>query len=196
MKHLGEQDYAVSAWSGGKTVQLAIRPGGAVYADRDFLWRLSSATVDLPESDFTSLPGYDRLIAPLTGSMELTHGKEDGSVTEPLLLKPYTVHRFDGADRTHSAGCCTDFNLMLRKGRCGGRMEVLASSGVYRPDGRAEVLVLYAARGQAELNPENGGRPVLLSEKESLILEQNEISPVRVKLSEGGALAAAEIWKS
>ncbi len=32
---------------GGATTQLAIAPKGAVYADRDFLWRLSSATVEL-----------------------------------------------------------------------------------------------------------------------------------------------------
>ena len=31
-------------------------PQGALYADRDFLWRLSSATVDLDESDFTPSP--------------------------------------------------------------------------------------------------------------------------------------------
>ena len=54
--HLTKDDYVVSQWSGGTTTQLAIAPSGAQYGDRAFLWRLSSATVDLEESDFTPLP--------------------------------------------------------------------------------------------------------------------------------------------
>ena len=45
--HLTKDDYVVSQWSGGTTTQLAIAPSGAQYGDRAFLWRLSSATVDL-----------------------------------------------------------------------------------------------------------------------------------------------------
>ena len=45
--HLTKDDYVVSQWSGGTTTQLAIAPSGAQYGDRTFLWRLSSATVDL-----------------------------------------------------------------------------------------------------------------------------------------------------
>ena len=97
--HLTQADYQISQWSGGTTTQIAIAPQGALYADRDFLWRLSSATVDLDESDFTPLPDYHRLIAPLRGEMELTH---DGG---PLIsLAPYQVHAFDGGADTHSRG--------------------------------------------------------------------------------------------
>ena len=49
MRKLTESDYRISDWSGGKTVQIAIAPEDAQYADRAFLWRLSSATVDLDE---------------------------------------------------------------------------------------------------------------------------------------------------
>ena len=86
-------------------------------ADRDFLWRLSSATVEDAESDFTALPDYERLISTLEGTIELNH---NGG--EKLTLNPYEVHRFDGGDDTHSWGRCRDFNLMLRKGKCEGRM--------------------------------------------------------------------------
>ena len=60
LTHLTPADDVTTQWSGGATTQLAIAPKGAVYADRDFLWRLSSATVELDESDFTPLPAYDR----------------------------------------------------------------------------------------------------------------------------------------
>ena len=39
MPHLTQDDYAVSRWSGGITVQLAIFPPEAAYGARDFLWR-------------------------------------------------------------------------------------------------------------------------------------------------------------
>lgn len=46
MLRMTQDDYAVSRWSGGTTTQLAIFPPGASYADRDFLWRVSSAAVE------------------------------------------------------------------------------------------------------------------------------------------------------
>ena len=117
---LTEKDYTVSHWSGGTTTQLAIWPPEAKYADRDFLWRISSATVELEESDFTPLPDYERLIATLEGEIVLTH---NGGV--PLTPRPFQVHAFSGADATHSQGRCRDFNLMLRRGQVTGTMEPL-----------------------------------------------------------------------
>ena len=113
--HMTPDNYIVSKWSGGTTTQVAIAPEGAVYADRDFLWRISSASVDLDESDFTALPDYHRWISTLKGGMTLSH--EGG---EKIVLAPYQVHQFDGGVDTHSWGRCTDFNLMLRKGKCLG----------------------------------------------------------------------------
>ena len=71
--HMTPDNYIVSQWSGGTTTQVAIAPEGAVYADRDFLWRISSASVDLDESDFTALPDYHRWISTLKGGMTLSH---------------------------------------------------------------------------------------------------------------------------
>ena len=114
--HLKPDNYVVSTWSGGTTTQIGIAPQGAVYAHRDFLWRISSATVDLEVSDFTPLPDYDRLIATLEGEIDVTH---NGG--EAIHLAPYCVHSFDGGWETRSAGKCRDFNLMTRKGVCTGR---------------------------------------------------------------------------
>ena len=68
IQHLTPSDYITTKWSGGLTTQLGIAPASAVYADRDFLWRLSSATVEDAESDFTALPDYERLISTLEGT--------------------------------------------------------------------------------------------------------------------------------
>ena len=114
---LRQADYTVSAWAGGVTMQLAIWPPQAQYAACSFDWRVSSAVVGAEESVFTRLPDYARHLAILDGQLRLRHngGGE-------LTLHPFTPHVFDGADETRSCGTCTDFNLMLRKGVCCGRI--------------------------------------------------------------------------
>ena len=52
-------------WSGGNTTEFYIFPQDSTYAQRDFQIRISSATVDDPESDFTLLPDFNRIICPL-----------------------------------------------------------------------------------------------------------------------------------
>lgn len=147
---LTSADYAKSQWSGGSTTQMAIEPAGAVYADRDFLWRLSSATVDLEESLFTALPDYDRLIATLSAPIELCH---NGG--ERFELKPYAVHAFDGGDETQCWGKCVDFNLMLRKGKAAGAARAVRGGEAIEPAGdvKAEgyVLYLYCVQGPMSL---------------------------------------------
>ena len=144
IRHLTPQDYITTKWSGGLTTQLGIAPAGAVYSGCDFLWRLSSATVEDAESDFTALPDYERLISTLEGTIELSH---NGG--EKLTLAPYAVHRFDGRDETHSWGRCRDFNLMLRKGRCEGKMrgETLDAGGETTVHGSAGMLLIYCGAG-------------------------------------------------
>ena len=166
-KHLHPADYAVSAWSGGVTTQLAIAPEGARYADRAFLWRVSSATVELEESDFTPLPDYRRLIATLEGEIELRH--RGGA---PLRLRPYEVHAFDGADDTHAFGRCRDFNLMLRKGEADGEMEALPLQVGCRElaaDPRGGERLLFCVRGCCRV--EGGGDAACLQPGESLLTE-------------------------
>ena len=179
LRKLTKNEYEVSAWSGGTTTQLAIFPPEAKYAERDFLWRVSSAAVALEESDFTALPDYDRLIATLQGEIVLTH---NGGA--PLRLRPFEVHAFSGADATHSLGRCTDFNLMLRRGRAKGSMEALRLTDrpVSLPSpSKGGWLLLHCVEGAAaarradadgaEAEPDPAP-PVLLSEGEALLLTE------------------------
>lgn len=169
LTHLTPRDYAVSTWSGGTTTQIAIAPQGALYADRAFLWRVSSATVELERSDFTPLPAYHRLISVLEGEMHLCH---DGG--EELTLAPYQVHAFDGAAATRSRGRCTDFNLMLQKGRCKGSLEAVLLRGETQefPARPAETLLVFCGRGRGTVGA--GGRQLALLPGESALLEQTD----------------------
>ena len=159
-----EEDYRSSDWSGGRTTELAIFPPGAAYARRDFLWRVSSATVELEESEFTALPDYWRLIATLEGEITLRH---NGGA--PLLLRPLKVHGFDGAWATHSSGRCRDFNLMLRKGRAEGEMELLSQEEkrTLPADPRGGEQLLFCVRGRCRV--ESGEDRAGLQPGESLL---------------------------
>lgn len=108
--HLKAEDFATSRWSGGTTTELLIWPEGADYSRREFAVRISSAVVELAESDFTALPGVLRYITPLAGGFTLTHpGKE------PVVMGPLDApYRFSGEEQTHCVGKATDFNLMLK----------------------------------------------------------------------------------
>lgn len=133
---------SVSRWSGGQTAEIALWPPETSYASRDFLWRLSSASVECESSVFTSLPDYNRIIALLGGELTLDVAGE----TVPLALcQPYC---FDGGTPVTSRGRAVDFNLMLRKNLCEGDMRPL-QAGEYTLLGRSgwknSVHLLYAA---------------------------------------------------
>lgn len=179
MRHLRPSDFQVSTWSGGKTVQIAISPEGAAYAERDFLWRVSSAAVELDESDFTALPDYHRWIFPLSGTMSLSH---NGGPAQ--TLKPHEAHFFDGADATHCRGRCTDFNLMLRKGRCKGRIFALTEDAELGSEG---VKILYCAQGSVTVNG------LSISEGSAVRLEDGESGSLR--FPSPGVVAAAVIFE-
>ena len=109
--HYKEKDFKTSNWSGGTTTELFIYPREADYKKRDFLFRLSSATVDLDRSDFTPLPGFFRFISPLNGDLKISHDEKNFT-----KLKPYEVYAFDGGAKTVSMGRVRDFNLMVKDG--------------------------------------------------------------------------------
>ena len=192
MTLLHPDDYITTAWSGGTTTQLAIAPHGAVYADRDFLWRLSSATVDLEESDFTALPDYRRWISTLRGDMTLTH---NGGAQ--VVLHPYDVHEFDGCDDTHSWGKCKDFNLMLRKGKADGSIRAIRIGGgafSFRTPAQAHSMtLLYCAEGNAAIRC--GGTMLGVAAGESVLIENADGGSATVESAAPAVFMAAMAWE-
>lgn len=174
IKKLTQKEYTKSTWSGGRTTEIAIYPENKKYADRDFLWRVSSATVELPESDYTDLPDYDRLITPLGGEMILSH---DGG--EETSVEPLEVYAFDGAQKTHCRGICTDFNLMTRKDKCMGQMAVLdvdqENAVMLSPLTKAQTVVLYLVEGTARLIASGTEDDILLKTGDSLLITDEKV---------------------
>jgi uncharacterized protein len=101
------REHSVSSWSGGKTTQLWIYPPESAYANRDFEIRLSSATVEVEESDFTALPGFHRKLMILEGEITIFHEHQYSK-----NLKILESDSFSGSWKTRSVGQCVDFNVM------------------------------------------------------------------------------------
>lgn len=115
-----KNDSVVSTWSGGTTTQLYIYPESAVYAERNFRWRLSSAKVDVEESVFTSLPGIARILMIIEGEVFIEHQGHHSTT-----LKAFEKDSFSGGWTTRCVGKATDFNLMTAEG-CSGSMEAFS----------------------------------------------------------------------
>jgi environmental stress-induced protein Ves len=105
-----KEELAAAEWSGGITTQLFIYPLDADYNKRDFIFRISTAKVEVEESAFTSLPEISRAIMVLDGEMEISH---EGHHSKHL--KKFDTDYFEGSWNTTSRGKVTDFNLMTNK---------------------------------------------------------------------------------
>lgn len=166
------QNHRVTKWSGGLTTELAISPAEALYADRNFLWRISSATVETEKSDFTPLPDYERRLMILCGALRIRH---DGGAWE--ALPAYREHRFDGASHTESEGKVTDFNLMLKKGACEGSLSAISfeETASVRISEQADAVLIYCVEREIKLfSEQEPEHSMTLCAGESLFLTEND----------------------
>lgn len=107
IEHFKASDQITNNWSGGTTTQLAIYPKDADYKKRNFLFRISTASVESEESVFTKLPGVSRKLMILDGEIKIEH-KDHYSKT----IKKFEQDEFSGDWETKSYGKAIDFNLM------------------------------------------------------------------------------------
>lgn len=107
--HIKKHDFKTATWSGGTTTQLFIYPESGNYKTQNFDFRLSTATVEIPQSDFTPLPNFLRKLMILNGTLRIEH---KGHYKK--TLNPFESDAFSGNWKTKGFGQCIDFNLMTR----------------------------------------------------------------------------------
>lgn len=107
MKIHAFQHASTIAWSGGTTTELLIFPKGSLYAERTFGFRISTATIEVESSDFTSLPQYNRLLTVLEGNLEIIH---EGRYMR--RLSRFENDAFHGSWKTSSRGKARDLNVI------------------------------------------------------------------------------------
>lgn len=179
MPHRLKKNHISTKWSGGETTELFIFPEDAQYKEGNYQFRLSTATVDVEESVFTSLPDVDRTLMVLEGKMELVHLNQHSS-----LLGPLDVDRFKGDWVTESKGKCVDFNLMCKGSTVGevkgynlsqgenlaldlnGRMNFIF---VYR--GMIEIDGIAVGEGNLSIFDTNSNSGSILANEQSVFIE-------------------------
>ena len=162
---LKSSDFQVSDWSGGKTKQLYLSPPTGHYGKRDFDYRLSTATVELAESQFSDLSGFHRILMSLDHTLHL----HNASRQEETVLAPFTPYVFEGSDSITSRGTCTDFNLIYSD-HYQGQMLAISDREELSQDEAIQFIyalsdLMVTGTGLPSLNLETG--QLLIVEKEA-----------------------------
>jgi len=104
---LPKKDSKASIWSGGLTYEYMVYPKTANYADRNFAFRISSATIEKVPSEFTIFKGYHRYLVMLDNSLDIEVNKEK------KIYEKYQIMEFNSDDEVTSYTKGTDFNWMV-----------------------------------------------------------------------------------
>jgi len=104
---LPKKDSKASVWSGGLTYEYMIYPEAASYADRDFVFRISSATIEQEPSAFTKFKGYNRYLVMLDNGLDIEVNKEK------KVYEKYEIMEFNSDDEVTSHTKGIDFNWMV-----------------------------------------------------------------------------------
>jgi len=105
------------AWASGTSTELFIHPADGNFQKREFIFRISTATVEAEETNFSDFTGLTRILMILRGKLTLIH--EDRYTKE---LNEFNQDTFDGSWKTRSKGKVQDFNLMFNE-TCKGEVE-------------------------------------------------------------------------
>ena len=96
-------------WDGGETFEYYIYPENALYANRDFLFRISAATISKAPSTFTKFNDYRRFLVMLDNDLNLNINGKDEQYT------PNDIFKFDSNNDIISYTKGNDFNLMVSR---------------------------------------------------------------------------------
>ncbi|MFI5203360.1 MAG: HutD family protein [Flavobacteriales bacterium] len=121
-------ELTTATWKGGTTTQLFIYPDGTEYQKFNFDFRMSYATVEIPESTFTFMPGVTRHLMILRGELEIDHTNQ-----YKKHLKKFDLDVFNGEWPTTAKGLVMDFNLMVRNGTEGNVEACVLKRGDKKP---------------------------------------------------------------
>ena len=192
--------YRRARWKNGLgfTDQIAIFPESADLVRGDYLWRISSATIER-SSDFSLFPHHDRLLAILEGDgMRLTHQIEPG-VEDSTELPPLQAYEFPGDVPSRCellGGAIVDLGVLIRRGEVEGSLEVerLPAEGPLEWQPRGKWNFLHAVRGAVEILPEGltvpaGSTARLEAPRPGTLLELRSAEP-------GTAAALISLWRA
>ncbi|MCD0469165.1 HutD family protein [Flavobacterium sp. JAS] len=131
---LPKKDSKASIWSGGLTYEYMIYPETASYADRDFIFRISSATIEEVPSVFTKFKGYHRYLVMLDNSLHIEVNKEK------KVYEKYEIMEFNSDDEVISYTKGIDFNWMVSEKISHHKLEITNSN----ENSTAQIILLFS----------------------------------------------------
>lgn len=129
-----KKDCKPSIWSGGLTYEYMIYPRTANYTDRDFVFRISSATIEEMPSKFTKFKGYYRYLVMLDNSLHVEINNEE------KMYEKYEIMEFNSDDEVTSYTKGIDFNWMVSEKISHHKLEITNSN----QDFNAEIIFLFS----------------------------------------------------
>ena len=163
-------------WASGTSTELFIYPSTGDFQKRDFLFRLSTATVEAEESVFSDFSGITRTLMLLKGNLTLIH---EGRYTKEL--KPFDQDTFDGGWDTKSKGKVKDFNLMCKEGASGTlkhyHLQNNANTLIEFTD---EMNFIYVENGTFQIGDE------IVTSGGTVVLELNQLEEITIECKEEG----------
>ncbi|OXA65458.1 hypothetical protein B0A67_24375 [Flavobacterium aquidurense] len=131
---LPKKDSKASIWSGGSTYEYMIYPKTANYSDRDFAFRISSATIEKVPSAFTKFQGYHRYLVMLDNSLDIEVNKEK------KIYEKYEILEFNSDDEVTSYTKGIDFNWMVSEKTGHHKLEITNGN----QNCNAQIIILFS----------------------------------------------------
>ncbi|MRX70210.1 Various environmental stresses-induced protein Ves [Flavobacterium resistens] len=131
---LPKKNSTASVWSGGLTYEYMIYPKTAIYTDRDFLFRISSATIEEVPSGFTKFKGYHRYLVMLDNYLDIEINKEKKK------YEKYEIMEFNSDDDVISYTKGIDFNWMVSEKISHHKLIITKSEQHYN----AQIIILFS----------------------------------------------------
>lgn len=165
--------YNLSDWQGGKTSEVYIYPENTDYKKRNFEFRFSYASVELAESTFTLLKGFNRIIIPTKQGITLLNNSKKHN------LKLEESFYFSGGEQTTSIGKSEDVNLIYQP-QWNATMQIMKESS--KIFSTAEFVGIFSLNGSNEIlvNQER----VKLFEKEFLMIKNSCMEKLLLEFSQ------------
>jgi environmental stress-induced protein Ves len=171
------------SWASGTTTELFIYPLSANFQQRNFSFRISTATVEAAETTFSDFSNFKRILMVLEGELLVTH---EGHYSK--LLRQFDQDLFDGGWKTNSKGKVRDFNVIFNEAVNASVFHVvLDSSEVKVIELNHQFVFFYVFSGVFECSGH------LLNQGDFMQLNAQQAATISINCLNQGVLVCVEI---
>ncbi|GIQ60041.1 hypothetical protein Flavo103_31770 [Flavobacterium collinsii] len=167
---LPKENCKAAVWSGGLTYEYMIYPKTANYADRDFTFRISSATIEQEPSVFTQFKGYHRYLVMLDNGLDIEINQEK------KIYEQFEIMEFNSNDAVTSYTKGMDFNWMVSEKISHHQLKITAAN----QNCNAQIVLLFSLDTTViQINE----KPYDLKSYDLLVIENPEKTDIALRFS-------------